>query len=210
VSTQPTLTSVEAIEKVALELFAAQGFRDTPVEEIAAAAGISRRTFFRYFPSKNDILFGDFERLLRDLDEWLSSAPDDRPMFDVIADGVLLFNRVHSDGPAAHRERMELILRTPALRANYALRSADWLTVVGRYAARRMDMPVEALGPQLAAHVSLGAANAAYSQWLHDPDSDLLDLVPLAFRTAQILPTLEVKSRSKGPSSSKSKARTRH
>ena len=41
-------TSIEAIEKVALEVFAARGFEDTPVEDIAAAAGISRRTFFRY------------------------------------------------------------------------------------------------------------------------------------------------------------------
>ena len=76
-------TSIEAIEKAALEVFAERGFEKTPVEDIAAAAGISRRTFFRYFASKNDILFGDFGSILRDLEHWLSSAPDDRPMFAV-------------------------------------------------------------------------------------------------------------------------------
>ena len=84
----------------------------------------------RYFGSKNDVLFGNFEFLLEDFEEWLTSESDDRPMFDVIADATMRFNRVHSDGPAAHRERMELILHTPALRANAALRNAEWLAVV--------------------------------------------------------------------------------
>jgi mycofactocin system transcriptional regulator len=190
--------SIEAIEKVALELFRERGFEETPVEDIAAAAGISRRTFFRYFGSKNDILFGNFESLLRDLDDWFSSVPDDRAMFEVIADAVMRFNRVHSDGPVAHRERMELILHTPALRANAALRNAEWLAVVARYAARRMALPPDDLGPQLVGHVTLGAANAAYEQWLRDESSDLADLVHRAFAMAQVLPDLEVtKSRAR-------------
>ncbi len=184
----PQPKSIEAIEKVALELFRERGFEETPVEDIAAAAGISRRTFFRYFGSKNDILFGNFASLLDDLEEWLASVPDDRPMFEVIADATMRFNRVHSDGPAAHRERMELILHTPALRANAALRNAEWLAVVARYAARRMDAPSDDLGPQLAGHVALGAANAAYEQWLRDESSDLDELVHRTFAMVQVLP----------------------
>ena len=182
--------SIEAIERVALELFRERGFEETPVEDIAAAAGISRRTFFRYFGSKNDIPFGNFESLLNDLDEWLTSVPDDRPMFDVIADAAMRFNRVHSDGPVAHRERMELILHTPALRANAALRNAEWLAVVARYAARRMDAPPDSLGPQLVGHVSQAAASAAYEQWLRDGSSDLDELVHRAFSLVPVLPEL--------------------
>ena len=184
--------SIEAIEKVALELFRERGFEDTPVEDIATAAGISRRTFFRYFGSKNDILFGNFESLLHDLDQWLSSASDDRPMFEVIADAVMRFNRLPSDGPVAHRERMELILHTPALRAHAALRNAEWFAVVARYAARRMDVPPDGLEAQLAGHVALGAANAAYEQWLRDESSDLDALVHRAFRMVQLLPEVMV------------------
>ncbi|GAA2735046.1 TetR family transcriptional regulator [Actinocorallia aurantiaca] len=182
---------IEAVEKVALELFEERGFRETSVDDIAAAAGIARRTFFRYFESKNNILFGDFETLLHNLEEWFTSVPDDRPMFEVIADGVLWFNRVHSDGPVAHRARMKLILQTPALRANAALRHAEWQAVVARFAARRMDAPPEELGPQLAAHIALGAANAAYDQWLRDESSNLVELVYRAFSMAQVLPDLE-------------------
>ena len=184
-ATRPNAQSIEAIEKVALELFRERGFEETPVEDIAAAAGISRRTFFRYFGSKNDILFGNFELLLDDLEQWLASAPDDRPMFDVIADATMQFNRVHTDGSVAHRERMELILHTPALRANAALRNAEWLAVVARYASRRMGVAVDELGPQLVGHIALGAASAAYEQWLRDESSDLDELVHRAFRMAQ-------------------------
>jgi TetR/AcrR family transcriptional regulator, regulator of mycofactocin system len=191
-ATGPEPKSIEAIEKVALELFRERGFEETPVEDIAAAAGISRRTFFRYFGSKADILFGNFDLLLRDLDDWLSSQPDDRPMFDVIADAVMRFNRLPTDGPVAHRERMELILHTPALRAHSALRNAEWLDVVARFAARRMDAPVDDLGPQLVGHVTLGAASAAYEQWLRDESSDLEEIVQRAFGMARALADVAV------------------
>lgn len=185
-------TSIEAVEKAALELLAVRGFDDTSAEEIAAAAGISRRTFFRYFGTKNNIPFGNYAALLRELEQWLSSQPDDRPMFEVIVDAVVRFNRVHTDGPVAHRERMELIMHTPALRANAALVNAEWQAVLARYAALRMGEPAEALGPQLVAHVSLGAASAAYEQWLSDESSDLVEVIERAFDMAQRLPDLDV------------------
>src|SRR5579875_1846480 len=55
------VTSRAELEHVAFELFAAKGFEQTTVDDIAAAAGIGRRTFFRYFPSKNDVPWGMFE-----------------------------------------------------------------------------------------------------------------------------------------------------
>ena len=152
------MTSVAAIEKAALELIADRGFDEVTVEDIAAAAGISRRTFFRYFASKNEIPFGEYDTLLVRLEEWLASEPEDRPMFDVIADAVMRFNRVHSDGGVAHRERMRLVMRTPSLRANAALHQDDWVAVLARYAARRLDESPDSFVPQLVAQVSLGAA----------------------------------------------------
>jgi TetR/AcrR family transcriptional regulator, regulator of mycofactocin system len=191
---RPPLTTIEAIEKVALELFVERGFEETPVEEIAAAAGISRRTFFRYFASKNDIPFGHFDQLLDDLDAWLAAQSDDRPMLEVIVEAVQRFNRFHSDGPVAHRQRMELILHTPALRANSVLRNAEWVTVVATYAARRMHEPADAFGPQLVAHVAHASASVAYEQWLGDKSSDLMKLIRRAFSMAEDLRALGEKS----------------
>ena len=182
------LTTIEAIEQAALEIFAERGFEEPTVEEIAAAAGISRRTFFRYFPTKADIPWGNFDAFLRSMDAWFAAAPDDKPMLDVIAEGVLRFNRVHSEGVAAHRERMTLIMQTPALVANAALRHADWSAVIARYAARRLGDSPEALAPQLVAHIALGASSAAYSEWLRDEQGDLVELVNRAFAMVRFEP----------------------
>jgi len=177
------------IERVALEMFAAQGFDATTVDEVAAAAGVARRTFFRYFPSKNDILWGDFQGLLRELENWLASVGEDRSILDVIADASVRFNRVHTDGASAHRERMELILHTPALRANAALRHDEWRAVVTKYAARRLGQSTDDLGPQVVGYTALGAANAAYELWLRDPSAELPKVMRKAFKIAQALPT---------------------
>jgi TetR/AcrR family transcriptional regulator, regulator of mycofactocin system len=185
------MTTVAEIEKAALEVIAERGFEDTTVEEIAAAAGISRRTFFRYFASKNDIPFGDYGALLEALEEWLSAAPTDRPVLDVIAEAVIRFNRIHSDGPVAHRARMELIMHTPSLRANAALRQDDWVDVLTRYASRRLGVSSECLGPRLVAHLSLGASNAAYQRWLNDEQADLEELVAQAFAAVGDLSVLD-------------------
>ncbi len=184
------VTSPIAIEKAALQVFEERGFEATTVEDIAAAAGISRRTFFRYFPSKNDTLFANFDDILAELEEWFAAADDDQPMFDVIAEATMRFNRVHVDGAAAHRERMELILHTPALRANASLRHAEWGAVIARYAARRLGVPADDLAAQLVGHVALGTANAAYERWLRDDSSDLAELITTAFTMAQSLSDL--------------------
>jgi hypothetical protein len=76
---------------------------------------------------------------------------------------------------------MSLILHVPALQAHSTLRYADWRGVVARYAARRLDVSVEELRPQLVGRVALGAAVAAYDQWLADDASDLEPLLRRAF-----------------------------
>jgi AcrR family transcriptional regulator len=63
--------------RAARELFARQGFDETTVDEIAATIGIARRTLSRYFPSKNDIVWGDFDRVLARLRRHLSETPPD-------------------------------------------------------------------------------------------------------------------------------------
>src|SRR5215475_13956472 len=58
---RPPGTSRRKLELIALRLFTEQGFDETPIEQIAAEAGVSRRTFFRYFSSKSSVLWGEFD-----------------------------------------------------------------------------------------------------------------------------------------------------
>ena len=178
---RPPVTSRTELERTALALFTTRGFAETTVDDIARAAGIARRTFFRYFRSKNDVVWGEFDALLRELESWLDSADDGTPLLATVRDAVIRFNTFPPEAAPSHRQRMSLILYVPALQAHSTLRYAHWREVVARFAAKRLDRPTAGLAPQLVGHLALAAAIAAYEQWLLQPDGRLEALLADAF-----------------------------
>src|SRR6266481_2275932 len=78
------VTSRAELEHIAFALFDRQGFERTTIADIARAAGIGRRTFFRYFPSKNDIAWGNFEQELDRMRVRLKACPPEVPLMDAI------------------------------------------------------------------------------------------------------------------------------
>lgn len=177
---RPPVTSRWELECVALDLFSTRGFESTTVDDIAGAAGIGRRTFFRYYPSKNDVVWGDFDAGLSRLRAQLAAVPSSTPLFAALHAEVLAFNAVDDVEEPRHRERMALILNVPALQAHSTLRYAAWRAVVAGHAGRRLGLPPEGLLPQAVAHATLGACIAGYEQWLREPDAALLPLLDAA------------------------------
>jgi mycofactocin system transcriptional regulator len=180
---RPSATTRAELERCALALFVERGFDATTVEDVAAAAGIGRRTFFRYFASKNDVVWGDFEQGLTDLRARFAVTRPEQPLLDALREAVLAFNRFDPAEVPWHRDRMALILRVPALQAHSTLRYRAWRMVVAEFVGQRLDQPPGALLPQLVAHMCLGAALAAYEQWLVSPGSDLQLLLDQTLRS---------------------------
>ena len=176
------VTSREELEETAFGLFAARGFEATTVDDIAAAAGIGRRTFFRYFRSKNDIPWGAFERELERMRARLRAVPAHVPVMDAIREALVDFNRVDPTVVPLHRRRMELILRVPALFAHSTLRFTAWREVIAEFVAARTGQRSGQLAPQAIAHAVLGVSVAAYEHWLDDPGADLGALLDSAMR----------------------------
>ena len=183
---RPAVTSRAELEQVALDLFAARGFEQITVDELAEAAGIGRRTFFRYFASKNDVVYGDFDAALEELRARLAATPPDVPLVEGIRLAVLAFNALPPDAEAQHRVRMQLVLHTPALQAHSTLRYAGWRAVLADHAAGRMGLQPQDFRPQLLAHQALASAVAAYEQWLALPGADLAALLDEALRTLRV------------------------
>ena len=131
-------TTREHIARQALALFDRHGFEATTVDDIATSVGIGRRTFFRYYQSKLDVVWGEFDAELVRLADQLGNAPDDEPMMDVLRRSVVATNRFGAGELDELRIRMALISTVPALVAHSALRYAEWCEVVAGFAARRM------------------------------------------------------------------------
>ncbi|MFD0364617.1 mycofactocin system transcriptional regulator [Nocardia sp. GCM10030253] len=175
-------TNADELERAAFELFDQHGFDATTVEAIAAAVGISKRTFFRYFGSKNDVVWGDFGKQLHVMRERFRDCPNDQPIMDAIRTVVVEFNRFDPAHVPWHRKRMELILGVPALQAHATLRYREWRYVVAEFVGRRLGLPAEELLPQSVAYAALGVAIAAYEHWLTWPSEPLTDVMDRSFR----------------------------
>ncbi|GAC54511.1 TetR family transcriptional regulator [Gordonia amicalis] len=97
-----------------IRLFSEHGYESTTVEQIASAAGMSRRTFFRQFGSKEDVIFADHESLLGQVDDTLASYVGD-PWSAVCAAAEVVFRHFERDRDLAVR-RAQVVQEVPALR----------------------------------------------------------------------------------------------
>ncbi|MCW2551060.1 MAG: Mycofactocin system transcriptional regulator [Mycobacterium sp.] len=176
-------TTGDHITSVALELFASRGFDEVSVDDVARAAGIARRTLFRYYPSKNAIPWGDFDAHLDHMRELLQAVPADAPTTIALRSALLAFNRFDEAETARHRQRMRVILETDALQAHSMTMYAGWRAVVADFVARRLGLEVTDLVPQTTAWSMLGVALSAYEHWLADESVSLQRSLGDAFDT---------------------------
>ena len=153
------------------------------MDDIADAVGVGRRTLFRYYPSKNDILWGQFDEGLRAFGETFAAIPNDVPLAEAVTEAIVAFNDLDEAAVPQHRQRMRLLLGTPALLAHSELRYAAWRAVVAAFVARRLGVPADDLAPSLAGRVALAIALSAYEQWLADESALLADLIRRAGST---------------------------
>jgi TetR/AcrR family transcriptional regulator, regulator of mycofactocin system len=161
-------TTPHHITDVAIELFTARGFADVSVDDVAHAAGISRRTLFRYYASKNAIPWGDFDTHLAHLRDLLDSVDPRVPLGEALRGALLAFNTFDESETARHRQRMRVILQTAELQAYSMTMYAGWREVIAGFVAHRSDCKTTDLLPQTVAWTMLGVALSAYEHWLCD------------------------------------------
>ena len=164
-------TTQDHITDVALDLFAARGFDEVSVDDVAQAAGIARRTLFRYYASKNAIPWGDFDAYLDHMRDLLDDMDPDVPISEALRSALLAFNEFGAQETTRHRRRMRVILETAALQAYSMTMYAGWRAVVAAFVARRLGAKAGDLVPQTVAWTMLGVALSAYEHWLADESS---------------------------------------
>ena len=153
------LETRQALEQAALRLFAEQGYEQTTVEEIAEAADVAVRTFFRYFSSKQDILFGDVvkDRVTRLRSELDARPRQESPITSITT--VMDLLDVGGDEEEQILARMDLMRHQPSMRTRYLdLINAMRLVVVEFVADRTGMDPRHDMYP----HLLAGAASASW------------------------------------------------
>ncbi|SDE62249.1 transcriptional regulator, TetR family [Blastococcus fimeti] len=168
---RPAVTSAHELAEVAQRLFLQRGFDETSVDDIAAAAGIGRRTFFRYFRAKVDALFAESADELEVLRSELAVAPEDADYRTAITEAVVTALHVAPGDREWALQRAQLILSVPALQAQAAVVFAGWRRIATDFVAGRF------LGDDLfaaaAGHAVLAATLAAHEHWIAHPDEEL-------------------------------------
>jgi TetR/AcrR family transcriptional regulator, regulator of mycofactocin system len=174
-------TTPEHITDVAIELFTARGFADVSVDDVAHAAGISRRTLFRYYASKNAILWGDFETHLAHLQDLLDNVGPKVQLAEALRAALLAFNTFDESETAQHRKRMRVILQSAELQDYSMTMYAGWREVIAGFVGRRLSVKAIDLLPQTVGWIMLGVALSAYEYWLGDEYVTLPEALGNAF-----------------------------
>ena len=170
---RPAATSAAELASAAQRLFVAQGFEQTSIEEIAAEVGVSRRTFFRYFPTKADVLWVESPAELERLRATLADEDAGTPYEDIVVAAVLAALSWAPEHEVWARQRAALILSTPAVQAHAALVFGEWRAVATEFAARRWNLAASDLLPVAVGHAVLAATLTAHEHWISHPGSDL-------------------------------------
>ncbi|NBE54909.1 TetR family transcriptional regulator [Streptomyces boluensis] len=176
----------DELSEAALQLLAQKGFDGVTIDEIAATAGVSKRTFFRYFASKEDVVVQFLADMGTGMRAELAGRPEGEPPSVALRHAVWVSMAVcadRSDHAARALSVVQLILRTPALRARFLERQAQWRDELAAELGTRLDLdPDTELYPRLAAGMALTAFDTVLHRWSDsDGTADPSDLTDRTF-----------------------------
>jgi len=156
----------QALVEAALKLFAERGFDATRVEDITEIAGVSPRTFFHYFASKEAVLYGDHPRNLEELARGFAGRPPDEPVVVSVREVMLGLMKGSGAQRELHRVRYQLTLQNTILAAARLQQQQEWAELVASWVARRLGLdPRRDMRPALIADVTIAAARTAFVHW---------------------------------------------
>jgi AcrR family transcriptional regulator len=186
----------QALIDAALELFAVEGYDQTGVEVIAERAGVSPRTFFRYFPSKEDVLFfGEYDYIRSFTGVYLAQPPS-LSEYDAIVASLLVL------APALSRIKKRILLYEQAVASSPLLRGREQShhvenhKVITEALARRRELGGPDDDCRLLATVSLALLRHSLDRWLGAPTGDPRRFIETDFASLRQLVSARSKLRS--------------
>ena len=164
------------IQTAALRLFGADGYERTTIEQIADAADISPRTFFRYFPTKEDVvLWDEYDAVIVDLlEQRPKTEPPGQTMRAITRQAI---DGLYQHDPARLLARYRLLFGVPAIRARFFEFARSGVQQLTATLATDRGLPQDDLKLQLTAIAIVDAASSALDRWGQSNGKD--DLIAL-------------------------------
>ncbi|MEN0135290.1 MAG: TetR family transcriptional regulator [Rhodococcus sp. (in: high G+C Gram-positive bacteria)] len=163
------------VVETTIGLFLDKGFDETTVEEICTAAGISRRTFFRYFRGKEDVVVSRLSKLAEDGCHCFVERPVDEDGWTGLRMSMTPFEEWAHGNPARALALYHLIEDAPSLRASYLDRVDRWRASLATVISTKFDLdPRTDLEAAVIAAASVGAYLAATRAWAESGGNDSL------------------------------------
>jgi len=158
------------LEDAALRLFEQRGFGEVTVDDIASEAKISARTFYRYFPAKEDVLQLRIEKRSEALRAALAARPDNEPLLQSLR--LAYEEELSAEDMAVLRRWVVVVAATPGvLRSVVGGIQLKSHRVMAEFFSSRLDLPADALVPTVLAAATGGVIQAAHTSWfLHGGD----------------------------------------
>ena len=156
------------VATVVQDLVLARGYDATTIDDICAAAEVSRSTFFLYFPSKEDALFGAALDAGQDLRDALIARPQDEAPWTAMRHALDPLIEQYDAHDERTRALTRLILETPVLAARHREKNARWQELLQPEVARRLGAdPADVADPRAHALIAaaLGCTEAALGAW---------------------------------------------
>jgi AcrR family transcriptional regulator len=155
------------LTRIAAGLFAEHGYDAVTIDDIAAAADVSHRTFYRYFSSKEDLVLGDLNERIASFIDALASRPSDEPVLESIRTVVHGLAADFEQTYETNKARSALIAATPALKLREGERQAFVEEAITPLIAERIGVDADAdIRPRLIAACAVTAMRVATNIWL--------------------------------------------
>jgi AcrR family transcriptional regulator len=161
--------AVGRLQDAAMELYRDPGYDKVTVAEIAERAGLTRRTFFRYFADKREVLFFGAEKLEAFVADGVLAAPRGAPALDAVATALAAVARRTDEDPAFAdfaRQRHALIRTHAELRERELAKLASLASAA---AAALRTRGVADAAASLAAEAGIAAFKVGFERWVDDP-----------------------------------------
>ena len=175
----------QAIQEHSLRLFSEKGYDATTVDEIAAAAGVSHMTFFRYFPRKEAVVeYDEYDPLIEEL---IAARPSDEPPLTALHNAIRAgLEAILSTDREALLQRTRLVLSNPTLRSRNLIAQDTTRDLFARALARRSGLSAPDFACTVQASAALAAIGPAMTAWAEGENDDPIALIDAAFAALKV------------------------